>query len=529
MASQGRQVAKAAVLIMAATVVARVLGYVRDVVIYTKFGQNYVTDAFNAAFSIPDFIYMLLVGGALSSAFIPVFSSYLATGRREEGWRTASILLNLIGIMMLALIVVAYIYTRPLILLLVPKLPPQSIDLAVSLTRIMFVQTIFMALNGLTMGILNSHQRFAAPALGGIFYNLGIITLGLLLSSRLGITAFSLGVVLGAALSFLVQVPSLVRVRPQYTLSLDLRDAGLREVMVLMLPVLIGLSVGQFNLFVSQNLASGLGSGAISALKLSQRIMQLPIGIFAVSIAIAVFPTLTSLAARQEMTDFKNTVSRGLRAVFFITLPSALGLMALREPLIGLLFQQGNFTASHTITTATALFYYCIGLFAYSALQVLNRAFYAVKDTVTPVVVGVLTVALNIYLSIHLSGTLGYRGLALAYSLSGVFNMLVLLLWLRRRVGAIGGWKITSSFFISLGTSLVMYVAARGAALHLLQILVVPTKAAQLIAVLVGTTVGVVLYGGMALVLKMEEAELIMRLARNHIPGLKALRRIRYN
>ena len=261
MASQGKQVARAAVFIMAATLVARVLGYVRDVVIYTKFGQNYVTDAFNAAFSIPDFIYMLLVGGALSSAFIPVFSSYLATGRREEGWRTASILLNLIGIMMLVLIAVAYIYTRPLILLLVPKLPPQSIDLAVNLTRIMFVQTIFMALNGLTMGILNSHQRFTAPALGGIFYNLGIIILGLLLSPRWGITAFSLGVVLGAALSFLVQVPSLVRVRPQYTLSLDLRDAGLREVMVLMLPVLIGLSVGQFNLFVSQNLASGLGSG----------------------------------------------------------------------------------------------------------------------------------------------------------------------------------------------------------------------------------------------------------------------------
>lgn len=521
MTGEGKKVAKAAVFIMIAVFIARILGYVRDMVIYSKFGQNYETDAFNAAFSIPDFIYMLLVGGALSSAFIPVFSSYLATGRREEGWKTASILFNFTIVCMLLLIALAYVYTRPLILLLVPKLPPESINLAVTLTHIMFIQTFFMALNGLAMAVLNSYQRFVAPALGGIFYNLGIIIGGLWLAERMGIKAFSCGVVLGAVLNFLVQVPSLIKIRPRYTFSFDWRNSGFREVLVLMLPVVIGLSVTQFNLFISQNLASGLGGGVISALKLAQRIMQLPIGIFAVSIGIAVFPTLTSQVARGELASFKKTSSLGIRAVFFITLPSALGLMALREPLIRLLFEQGNFTAQNTLTTAWALFYYCLGLFAYSALQVLNRTFYAVKDTVTPVVVGVATIVLNIVLSIYLARFWGYRGLALAYSLAGVFNMLLLLGILWFKVGTIGGRKIMSTFLVSLGASLVMYAAARWSAFYLIHTLAFSDKINHLIAVTVGVTLGVGVYGLIALLLKMEEAQLVLGLVRKRLPAFR--------
>ncbi|MDH7498357.1 MAG: murein biosynthesis integral membrane protein MurJ, partial [Syntrophomonadaceae bacterium] len=500
---QGKSVARAALVIMAAATIARILGYVRDVAIYTRFGQNYATDAFNAAFSIPDFIYMLLVGGALSSAFIPVFSGYLAVEKREQAWKTASVIFNFTMVGMLVLIAGAYVFTRPLIMLLVPRLPHETIDLAVTLTRIMFVQTMFMALNGLAMGVLNSHKEFVTPALGGILYNVGIITVGLALSDRWGIAAFSVGVVVGALMSVAVQVPALLRVRPSYSFSFDWRDQGFREIMVLMLPVLIGLSVTQFNLFVSQNLASGLGSGTISALKLAQRIMQLPLGIFAVSVAIAVFPTLTGLVARNQMSEFKQATSLGVRTVFFIILPSALGLMALREPIIALLFQQGSFTVQNTQTTAWALFYYALGLFAYSALQVLNRAFYAIKDTVTPVATGVATIAINIGLSVWLVRLWGYRGLALAYSVAGTLNMMALLVLLRMRVGAIGGRRIAQSFALSLGASLVMYVTARSTALGLLHWLPLAAKLSQLVAVFAAITLGVVVYGGIALLVRM--------------------------
>jgi len=239
----------------------------------------------------------------------------------------------------------------------------------------MFIQTFFMALNGFSMGILNSYNHFASPAIGSLVYNLCIILFGMAFVKQLGIAAFSFGVVIGAVLNFAVQIPALRKVGMKYTFSFDYRDKGFRQIMILMIPVLAGLGVVQLNLFVTQNLSSGLGAGTISALNLAQRIMNLPIGIFAVSIATAIFPTMTALTARGELGMFKRSSSLGLRAIFLVTIPASLGLMAIGEPLIKLLFQQGQFTPAMATATNEALFFYCFGLFAYSSIQVLNRSF----------------------------------------------------------------------------------------------------------------------------------------------------------
>jgi putative peptidoglycan lipid II flippase len=515
----GKHVAKAAILLMVTVIISRILGYGREVVMYTIFGQNYLTDAYRAAFSIPDFLYMLLVGGALSSAFIPIFSSCIATDRTDEGWKSASIVFNYTVIFLLILTVFAYLYTRPLIVLLVPGLPDQYIGLAVTLTHIMFLQTFFMALNGFAMGILNSYNHFAAPAIGTLVYNLLIILVGLALVKQIGITAFSYGVVIGAALNFLVQIPALRRVGLKYTFSFDYRDPGFRQIMVLMIPVLAGLGVVQINLFVTQNLSSGLGSGTVSALNLAQRIMNLPIGIFAVSIATAIFPTLTTLTARGELDLFKRTSSLGLRAIFLVTIPASLGLMAIGEPLIKLLFQQGEFTAAMAAATNQALFFYCIGLFAYSSIQVLNRSFYALKDTLTPVIAATITIGFNIFLSMELVEPMGHTGLALAYSLAGFLNLVFLLTVLRVKVGKLGGSKIILSFAIAAGASLLMYAAVRFTVNHLMGLIDMTFKLNLLISVSVGMLVGALLYAVIVYWFKLEESELIINMVRKRLPG----------
>lgn len=505
----GKRVAKAAGLIMLAMIISRVLGYIRDVIIYAQFGQNRITDAYNAAFSVPDFLYMLLVGGALSSSFIPVFSSYIATNKEEEAWEVASITFNVIMLLMCLGIFLGVTFAPQLILLLVPGFDAETMKLTIFLTRVMFIQVIFMAFSGISMGILNSYKHFVAPAVGSVLYNLGTIVVGYLLAPLWGIAAFSVGVVVGAFLNFAAQLPMLLKIGLRYRWTLNLRHPGVKQLFGLIVPVLIGLSITQVNLFVNQNLASQLEPGIVAALRSGQRLMQLPIGVFAIAIAVAVFPTLTEHAAKMEIPSFKRSMSLGVRTVIFITLPASVGLIALGVPLIRFIYEQGKFTPEATQATAVALLFYSIGIFAYSAIHVLSRVFYALKDTVTPVTVGSVAMVLNLVLNLLLIKPMAHGGLALAYSIAGIFNMLALLWVLRQKIGSIDGRYILSSFSKSLAASLVMGVIVYYFSRAVEQHLDISSKLNQGLEVLIGMGLGVVIYLGLALLLKMEEAQLV--------------------
>lgn len=518
--SNGRSIAGAAGFMMAATMIARLLGLVRDIVIYSWFGQEYITDAYNAAFSIPDFLYMMLVGGALSSAFIPVFSGYLARKQDKEAWQVASIVFNYTIGLLLVLVFIAILKTKALVMLLAPDLPPAMIDLTVTLTRIMFIQTFFMAVNGITLGILNSHGHFTTPAIGSILYNIGIIGVGIGLASRWGIMAFSAGVVIGAALNLAVQIPVLVKIGVRYTPSFNYRHPGFQKILLLMVPVMLGLSVSQINLFVTQNLASGLDAGSISALRLAQRIMQVPVGVFGISIAMAVFPALTAMAANGELHSFRRTFSLGLRAIFLITVPAGLGIIVIREPFIRLFFEHGQFTSADTHATASVLMFYALGLFAYSAQQLLNRAFYALNDTVTPVFIGATSIAVNILLSILWVQTMGSEGLALAYSLAGLFNMLLLTILLKVKLHSIDGYKLARSLTITLGASIIMYIGASYCVRVLEHSLGLALAAQDLLTVMLAIAVGILIYGAIVISLKLEETEIIIGIIKNKLPGI---------
>ncbi|MCL4405636.1 MAG: murein biosynthesis integral membrane protein MurJ [Eubacteriales bacterium] len=508
--STGKKVAKAAGMLMIAMMVSRALGYVREASLASAFGAKWQTDAFLAAFTVPDFLYDLLVGGVLSSAFIPVFSSYLATDREEEAWEVASTMINLLFIVMVICVTLGMIFAVPLTKLVAYKFTGETLALAVKLSRLMFPAFVILAMYGLMQGILNSYKHFAAPAIGAIAYNLCIIVFGLLLQKKYGIMGFAIGVVAGHIASFCIQLPVVIKKGLRYRFTFNLRHPGVRKMFLLMVPTMLGLAANRVNLVVNQSLASGISEGSITALRMASRLMWLPLGVFAGSISVAVFPTLTSQAARQEMAEFKQTLSMGIRSIFLITIPASVGLAVLSVPIVRLLFERGEFNPGATQVTAYALIFYCIGLFAQSAVWVVTRAYYALLDTLRPLLIAVTTIFINVALNFVLRPVLAERGLALAYSLTGIYNLLVLLYILRTKIGQIDLKKIIRSFVLVSVSSAVMGVVTYGVAGFLGTHLDLALRINQVIQVGLSIVVGLIVFAVAVLMCRLEETELVM-------------------
>lgn len=508
---------KAAFLLMIVQVLSRVLGYARDVVLMNMFGQSYMTDAFNVAFTIPDFIYNVLIGGAIASAFIPVFSSYLATDQPDKAWRTSSIFSTWSLTIMVVLVALAFVFTYPLLGLLT-SYDHEAMRLPVILTRITLIQALFMALSAIATGILQSYQHFTWPAIGTLLYNAFILLFGIVLVKPIeniwpgyGIAGFSVGVVIGALATLVVQIPTLIKVGFNYKPCFDTKDEGLRKMVRLLIPVLIGLSVSQINVLVTQYLATGLDDGIYTALRTANRFMQLPLGLFAVSICTAIFPTMTAQAAQGEYEELKKSMSLALRTSLFIILPAAVGMIVLREPIIRLLFEfSGRFTSYDTFICGQALFWYCLGLPGYSATFSLIRVFYALQDTKTPIIVSVIAIVLNAVLSFILVHPLQHIGLALAYSISG-WSQCALLAWaLRRRLGDLHGRHILLSLGRTLIGAVAMGAVVWGVAKLCSSTLGVADKMSQLLQVGGSIAVGVLVFAALAWLMKMEEIHIVL-------------------
>ena len=505
---------QAAGLLMIMMLISRILGYVRDVVLLSSFGQDFRTDAYYAAFNIPDFIYSVLLGGALGSAFIPIFTQYLAQDKEEDSWIVASTIFNIMLIGAVVLISLGLIFTPQLMELLAPGYDAQTKDLAVYLTRIMFGQAFFMCLMGIAQGICHSYKKFLAPALGSVLYNVAIIVVGLLLKDKLGIVAFTLGVVFGAFLNFAVQIPTLLDIGLKYKPLIDLHHEGVKKFFVLLVPVFVGLSVTHLNTFVSTNLGSSLGEGVVTALSNAQRLMMLPVGVFAISIAVASFPSMAAHVAQGKMDAYKEDLSLSFRTIVFINVPAAVGMAVLSVPIVRAMYMQGEFTLANMDLTADALVFYCIGLLGYGAQHALNRGFYAIQDTKSPVAINVGIIFVNIVLSIVLSKIMDYRGLALAYSIAGLLSIVALLWGLNRKVGKLGGRRIIISCLKSAISTAVMGVGVYFTAQFLENSWDMTLKWAQISQVVIAVIVGVVIYSLMASVLKMEEMKEALKIVK---------------
>jgi putative peptidoglycan lipid II flippase len=510
-----QKAARAAGMISLMILVSRILGFIREN-ISGRFFDRFQTDAYIAAFIIPDTMYYLLVGGALAAAFIPIFTEYLARDKEEEGWKVASTFINITVLLLFGFTIFGMTFARSLAPLEAPHFSAGKTELLVELTRVMFPAVCFTALAGMMGGVLNSYHYFFIPALGSVVYNIVIITGAVALGPRLGIKGMAVGVVLGAFANFLLQAGGVKHYCGQHYRFgyIDLKNPGFHRMLWLMAPALIGLSATQANLWITNIMASSLPEGSITALRFANRLVQLPLGIFASGIAVAFFPLLSSLAAQDKMDDFKDTLALSLRSLFFLMLPAGVGLIVLREPIVKLLFEGQMFTSHDTRLTSWALLFYSLTLFAHAAILMLPRAFYSLKDTKTPVLISMISVAASIVMNwLFLKFThLGVGGFALSFSLMGLINMVLLMVILKGKIGDIRGQSLLKFFMKSLAAALMMGLAIISFIWFLTPVLNQTHGHLAAAAKLgVGTVVGVAVFFGVALALKMEELDTVLR------------------
>lgn len=448
------RVTRAAGTIGLATLLSRVLGFVRDMVVAAAFGASLAADAFYVAFRIPSMLRELFAEGSMSAGFVPVFTEYLTKRPREETKRLAQAAFTLLALGLLLVSLLGILLAPWLVRLIAPGFAstPEKLALTSFLTRLMFPYLLFIGLAALTMGILNALRAFAAPALSPAVFNLCVIGMVVWTATLFAepVTAVALGVLAGGLAQWLIQLPSLHRRDMSLRLRWEPAHEGLRRIGLLLLPVLLGLSVAQINIFFNTLFASFLAEGSVTYLYYGMRLIHFPLGVFGIALATAILPSLAALAAQDDRRQLKETLAFGLRMVLFITLPAMTGLILLRVPIIHLLFEHGEFTRTATLGTAAAVAGYAVGLWAFAAVRIAASAFYALQDTKTPVRVAMLAVAANILLCLALMPFFQHMGLALAAALSSILNLGLLLFHLRRRIGDLRGREILRTLSRSL-------------------------------------------------------------------------------
>ncbi|MEW6265508.1 MAG: murein biosynthesis integral membrane protein MurJ [Thermodesulfobacteriota bacterium] len=457
---ENEKITKAAGIVGSATLLSRVLGLVRDQVTAYFFGAGLVADAFFVAFRIPNLLRRLLAEGALTVSFIPIFTEYLTTRSREDAFRVFRASLTLFTLVLILVTVLGVAASPWIIRVFAPGFydEPEKFALTVYLTRIMFPYIFIAGLMALIMGGLNSLDRFAAPALSPVMLNLGIIASVLVLMRFFDppVLALAIGVLVGGVLQLLIQLPSLMKQKGLLGVSFQFDHPAIKRICLLMGPAALGAAVYQFSVFINTLLASFLPEGSVSFLYYADRLMQFPLGVFAVAIGTAVLPSMSRQAADHDLEGLRQTLSFSLRLIFFITIPATLGLIVLSEPLLQLLFQRGRFGPDSTQATAGALIAYALGLTALSSVQVLVRAFYSLKDTKTPAQIGSISLLISTGLAAALMGPFKHVGLALASSAASIINFVWLLILLRRRLGRIDGRIVIKALLQDVLWSLIM-------------------------------------------------------------------------
>lgn len=506
--SEKTRVVKAAGVVGFATFTSRIFGYIRDAVIAWYFGAGLSTDVFIVAFRIPNLVRRLFAEGSLSQAFIPVFTEYLTTEGKIEAFKLARSGLRLLSIILVLIVVVGILLSPWIIRTVAPGFSesPEKFALTVTLTRILFPYIFFICLVALCMGILNVLGHFAAPALAPVLLNIAMIGSVFLIVPFMSepIIGLAIGVVVGGVLQLALQLPFLVRNGFVFWQKAAIYHPGLKSVGRMLVPVIFGGSVYQINILASTYMASLLGEGSITYLYFADRLIQFPLGIFAIAAGTAVLPSLSRLAAANDYEALRATFLYALKFVFFITIPAMIGLILLREPIVALLFQRGEFDGQATRLTAYALLYYAIGLWAFSGTRIVVATFFALQDTKTPVKAAVVSILANIVIGFILMGPLEHGGLALATSLASVLNLGLLIRALKAKLGPLGWTGIAKSVGRTLLGSLSM-----GIAVWLIAFIIIPENNAMgphlLLGVIGSIACGLCIYGLFAYLIKSPE------------------------
>ena len=516
--SENSRVIKAAGVVGAATLLSRILGFVRDAVIAWFFGAGFSSDAFIAAFRIPNLFRRLFAEGSLSAAFIPMFTEYVVNNDQDEAFSLARSAFRLLSIILIIATIGGILLSPWIVRLIAPGFDAQKISLTVTLTRLMFPYFFCIGLMALCMGILNVLGHFAAPAFAPVILNLTIIGSVLFISSTMKtpVIGLALGVLIGGVLQLALQLPILVRKGFRFWEKAELMHPGLKKVGISIIPMTVGGAVYQINIIVGTLLGTLLVEGSVTYLYFADRLVQFPLGIFAIAAATAVLPSLCRQAAIREFDELRKTFAQALKLVFFISIPAMVGLIVLKEPIVVLLFQRGEFDAAATQLTAQAVLYYSLGLWAFSAVRIVAATFFAMQDTRTPVIMAVISIIANIILGLMLMKPLAHGGLALATSLASMLNLGLLVHALSSKLGSLGWISIAQSACKTVLSSVGMGLAVWGTAGT-----VVPTANRTTAGLLGGLTasivIGLCIYGVLSYLVKSQELKSILTEARRGI------------
>ena len=438
-------------------------GLLRNIIIAHQFGIGAELDAYYAAFKLPDLLFTVIAGGALATAFIPVFVDFLTAGDREGAWRLASAITNLVVLAVSGLAVLTALLAPWLVgTVVAPGFDAQHQAETVALMRLVLLSTVIFGVSGVQSSVLHGFKHFLLPALAPVVYPLGIALGALWLSPTYGVRGLAIGAVAGAVLHLIIKAPGLVRYGFRWWPVLGLSTPAVRRVAALLGPRVLDLGVFHLTLLVTTNLASRLGPGRVSALEWGWDVMQLPETIIGTAFGLVAFPTLAELAAGGDLSGLRRTLGETLRLVIALTIPSACGLILLGQPALQMLYQRGAFDAAATDAVYGALRFYAVGLVGHACLELVARTFFARQDTVTPLLVAAGSAGLNILLGVLLMRPMGYGGLALANSLAVTVEVLVLLVILRRRLGGVEGRQTLGALARVLIATLAMVVIVSG-------------------------------------------------------------------
>ena len=504
---------RASLFMIATLIASRVLGWLRLSVIGARYGQTPDLDAFLAAFRIPDTLFNLLVAGALASAFIPVFTGYLAKEREDEAWRVASSVLNAVVVLLIAVSALMWVAAPWIMPVLFPVTDVRQAALTLELTRIMLLSPIFMGLSALFTGILNSYRQFLSGATAPLVYNFVIILFAVFLTPFLGISALAWGTVAGSLMMWLVQVPELTFRRTRYKLTLDLFHPGVLEIARLTVPRTLALGAVQLVFIVDTILAARLPQGSLTALNYAFQLMQLPLGVFSIAISAAVFPTLSHFASLGLQNKMRDALQQAIRWILFLTLPTVVMMIVLRRPIVNLLFQYGQFGREAREATQETFLFYSFGLAGHALIQILARAFYASRDTKTPLALTLISIGTNVTLSVALAPVYGIKGLAMANSIATLAEAALFLALLapRARLRLVGlgtsSVKVAAASLL-MGITMFGFIGATNLTVDLEQ-----TKPGLFLQTAVAMAVGALVYFAASSLLRVPElAEITMAL-----------------
>src|SRR3989339_2226984 len=444
----------AALLVAITSLVSRLLGVFRDRILAGEFGAGDTLDIYYAAFRIPDLIFNLLILGALSAGFIPILSCLIGNSntecsnifhrkRNKEAWEFVSIALNILGIVILFLSVLGILFAPQLMSVVAPGYSGEKQALTVNLTRIMFLSPLFLGISSVLGGILQSFKRFFLYSVSPVLYNVGIIIGVIYFVPIWGINGLAWGVVLGAFLHMVLQLPLVYSLGFRYVPKIDLKNKDIRKLGMMTIPRTLSLAISQINLLVTTIIASTLASGSLAIFNFANNLQSLPIGVIGISFAVAAFPTLSAVAFdRKKLIDNFSTT---LRNILFFIVPGTVLLLTLRSQITRVILGSGSFDWTATVLTIDTFGFFVISLFAQASLPLLVRVFYARHNAKTPFFVGLFSAGVNVVLSLFFSDRFGVSGLALAFSISSIINFILLWIMLHAEIGGMDEYRILVS------------------------------------------------------------------------------------